>query len=300
MTDLSKPLLFTKEHFLGERPIFSNVCVCEALYTNKRTLSDLHVHEFIEFSLVVSGTGIHRIWNDVLECKKGDVFILNTGVPHCYFAANSKERPTVLNVLFDTKILGEEFSNHDGENFCYGVFKNSPLISNLKFVGEDYKKIHELCTAIAKEIEEKSKFSLELAISKLKELLITFSRANPSSDNQASENIKENSLASKAIRIILDNFYKQDFTLDKLSSMLFVSKAHLSRLLFRAGGEHFADYVKNLRIKRAANLLVNTDLSNGQIVFQCGLKDIPTFYKAFKNAYGLTPKQYRIKNSKKD
>ncbi len=292
MTATYKPLLFTKKDYLSQSPIFTNVVDCPTPYNPSCTLSDLHLHDFIELSIVVSGVGIHKIWNKTYECKKGDVFILNTGVPHCYFGKTEKEFPTVLNVLFDENIL----SNDNEKAFCYGIFQKSSMTARKKLSLDQLKTVCNVCNSIKEEIETKDVFWQENSISYLKNLLIFLSRSINGKEVPVGAK-KQSSLISRAVKLTLENYYKQDFTLDSLAKALFVSKSHLSKLLYKECGEHFADYVKNLRIKRSASLIQNTRLSNSQIIENCGFKDIPTFYKNFKKVYGVTPKQYRgLKN----
>lgn len=57
-------------------------------------------------------------------------------------------------------------------------------------------------------------------------------------------------------------------------------------------------YVRHVRLKQAGQLLAETQLTNDQIARNCGLKDIPTFYRLFKAQYGLTPNQYRMEKNK--
>ncbi len=289
MTTNNKPLLFTKKDYLSNSPIFTNVVDCPTPYNSSCTLSDLHLHDFIEFSVVVSGSGIHRIWNKTYECKKGDVFILNTGVPHSYFGNAGGDFPTVLNVLFDEKLL----AHNKNKSFCFGIFEKDPMIAYIRLSLDQLKKVCSICDTIKEELINKDVFWQENSVAYLKNLLITLSRLTSKEKELQPHTQKQSALVSRAVRLTLENYYKQDFTLDCLAKTLFVSKSHLSKLLYKECGEHFADYVKNLRIKRSATLLSNTNLSNSQIIEDCGFKDIPTFYKNFKKVYGVTPKQYR-------
>lgn len=291
MSFTDTPLLFTKKEFLSESPIFTNVVVCDNIYNPNCTLSELHLHEFVEFSVVISGTGIHRIFDKVQECKKGDLYIFNTGVPHCYFAASSTEKPTVLNVLFDQRLL----DGNNEQDSCYGVFGKEELVSHYRFSHEQLKKIIDLCNDIKDELLNKDLNWQEMSVINLKNLLITTRRfIKDKGKSDLRDELNGNALVYQAIKYTLENYYKQDFTLDKLASSLFVSKGHLSRLWFRTSGEHFSSYVRNLKIKHAAMLLETTDLKNDEIVVSSGFKDIPTFYKVFKKVYGLSPKQYKL------
>ena len=55
----------------------------------------------------------------------------------------------------------------------------------------------------------------------------------------------------------------------------------------------FLAYVIKLRIDRACELLVTTDLPIGEIQSYIGYQDAKAFYRAFKRYVGLTPTEYR-------
>ena len=167
------------------------------------------------------------------------------------------------------------------------------MIAYIRLSLDQLKKVCSICDTIKEELINKDVFWQENSVAYLKNLLITLSRLTSKEKELQPHTQKQSALVSRAVRLTLENYYKQDFTLDCLAKTLFVSKSHLSKLLYKECGEHFADYVKNLRIKRSATLLSNTNLSNSQIIEDCGFKDIPTFYKNFKKVYGVTPKQYR-------
>lgn len=52
--------------------------------SNGNDLMSLHQHQFIEISYVISGCGTHRIWNKSYPAAVGDLYILNTAVPHSF------------------------------------------------------------------------------------------------------------------------------------------------------------------------------------------------------------------------
>ena len=54
-------------------------------------------------------------------------------------------------------------------------------------------------------------------------------------------------------------------------------------------------YLKSFRIKKAAELLTNTDLKIVDIGIMCGFQDMSYFAKTFRNIYGCTPSKYRGK-----
>lgn len=72
------------------------------------------------------------------------------------------------------------------------------------------------------------------------------------------------------------------------------------RTLYRRFKKHTpytpSEYVKKIRYAFAANLILTTDLTIQEIIFQVGVNNKTVFYSDFKKIYGMTPKEYR--NSK--
>lgn len=55
------------------------------------------------------------------------------------------------------------------------------------------------------------------------------------------------------------------------------------------------DYVKELRLSKAARLIETTDSSITEIAYSVGFRDAGYFGKCFRKKYGMTPKEYRNK-----
>ena len=289
------PRLLTKHDCLKENALFCNMAISDDIYKPSYNLSKLHLHEFVEFSFVLEGTGYHRIWNDVIECKKGDVYIINTGVPHGYFAKSKDEMPTICNILIDPQNLFEgEAGQIENQRYCYGIFKQNPFIVYKRLKNDEYKQIKTLYRKVWDEIIHKHEEWEALATAYLKEILITMMRyMTVEQMNYSNLQSEKSNLIASAMRLGMENCFDQGFNLKSVAKSLFISEAHLSRIFYQMSGAHFSDYVRNIRLKRACQLLENTSLTNEEIVAECGLKDVPSFYRLFKQQMSLTPNQYR-------
>ena len=74
-----------------------------------------------------------------------------------------------------------------------------------------------------------------------------------------------------------------------------ISESHLNRLFRQTFGLSVHRYVEQQRVKRARELLVNTDLMLKQIAHQLGLSGASSFCSAFKRATGETPLAFRTR-----
>ena len=84
-------------------------------------------------------------------------------------------------------------------------------------------------------------------------------------------------------------------TLHELSERFGYTEKYVSRLFGRATGGTFKAYVNERRMRHAASLLSNTDLTVHEVAVGCGLENMTHFYRLFSTRFGCTPKEYRAR-----
>lgn len=99
---------------------------------------------------------------------------------------------------------------------------------------------------------------------------------------------------NKILNYIHRNF-QNSLSLSELAEQMFISTSTLSRILKKHTGTNFADYVNNIRIKYAAQELKNSDKNITQVAVDSGFSNLSVFNRIFKEAYFLTPSDYRKK-----
>lgn len=111
-----------------------------------------------------------------------------------------------------------------------------------------------------------------------------------------SENIRE----GREERIVdimryVQNHYK-DVTLKELSDNFHLSKPYVSKYIKDHTGITFQEAVKKARLKKAKVLLKETNRTVESIAASVGYETVEHFNRLFKNAYDMTPVQYRRQN----
>lgn len=102
----------------------------------------------------------------------------------------------------------------------------------------------------------------------------------------------ENQLVVRAQNYIRDNFQK-DLSLDEVSRQLDLSPYYFSKLFKEETGSNFVEYVTNLRICRAKELLMQDGHSMKEICAAVGYSDPNYFSRIFKKNTGVTPTEFR-------
>lgn len=112
-------------------------------------------------------------------------------------------------------------------------------------------------------------------------------------EKYATENISATSGAvSKVIEYINFN-YHNSLSLDEICNVAYVSKHHLCRTFKKAMGMTIMEYVLSTRISVAKKMLLKGDCPVGEISEKCGFSSFAYFCQAFKEATGMSAKQYR-------
>lgn len=91
----------------------------------------------------------------------------------------------------------------------------------------------------------------------------------------------------------IEKFYMEDISLLTLSEHVHMNHIYISRLIKRETGETFLDILTNIRMKKASELLSNSDYKTYEISYKVGIKDSGYFSQVFKKYYGVTPSEYR-------
>lgn len=88
--------------------------------------------------------------------------------------------------------------------------------------------------------------------------------------------------------------YQYDITVNDLAMhKYFVNPSYLSRLFKAETGQAFSRYLINLRMKKAAQMLENSDLKVSDVAICVGYNDVSYFIQTFKKYYDMTPEQYK-------
>lgn len=100
-----------------------------------------------------------------------------------------------------------------------------------------------------------------------------------------------------AIEYIHSNFL-YDISREGLASMVDLHPDTLSRLFKTYTGKSLPDYINELRVIYAAQLLTATNDSIVTIAFKTGFESLSTFNRCFNKVFKITPTAYRKNNSK--
>ena len=256
----------------------------------------------VEIDLVVSGSGVHNVLNMDIPCKAGDVYVINAGIPHCFFAAENGADMIVRRLAFDPDFWFDgKAAVPDSADFCLGIFRDSPMTACATLNSEMLTSTLSAFDAIDVEANEQNESWMCAVKARLTLLIISLARyVNEAIKELSSPPGKDLALVKAVIAEVENNLSETALTLEVIAEKLFVSSSHLSRLFKNHVGSGFSEYLRKARVDHACHLLKDTDLTVGKIIEHCGLKDVSSFYKVFAAQTGMTPNVYRTQEKNKN
>ncbi len=100
------------------------------------------------------------------------------------------------------------------------------------------------------------------------------------------------------LKIINDNVTNKDLTPRYIADRLAISPRSLYRKMEEIGEDSPTDLIRKCRLHVAKDLLLTTQKTIDEIVFDSGFSNKVTFFKVFREKYECTPKEFRMKHLK--
>jgi AraC family transcriptional regulator len=97
--------------------------------------------------------------------------------------------------------------------------------------------------------------------------------------------------------LYISNHLNENLEIDALAGVGNYSAFHFHRIMRAYLGESLGAYIVRLRLETAVSLLRYSDLAVADIAFKVGYENPPSFNKAFKKRYGISPNEYRQNNA---
>lgn len=102
-------------------------------------------------------------------------------------------------------------------------------------------------------------------------------------------------LIEKAIKYVEDNMSRTELSVEELSRELGMSRVHLYKKLLQITGKTPIEFIRVIRLKRAAQLLRESQLHVSEVAFEVGFNNPKYFSRYFKDEFGVLPSVYQEK-----
>lgn len=269
----------------------------------------LHSHDYFQIWYVTKGNCIHTVEGQEYKMLVGDAFLLPPNVTHrtvlsdgssiicCEFYMEDLF-PGATDIYFD-KMLDIT----RGISFTL-LFQKELQGTQPKF-SLSYKaqhRVEQLMHAMALEYSQEEIYYEDYLHLQISELLLTFAREYtqfPAQESPEKVYDKYHSLVEDAIKYI-DKNYEEPLTLEGICKISMVSKTYFCYLFKLLTKQTFVEYLTNVRLNRAMELLLQTDQPIIDISQNVGFRDSTHFSRTFRRLRGISPREYRLSNTRRN
>ena len=142
-------------------------------------------------------------------------------------------------------------------------------------------------------------FNFELLNSKIKNLLVlkdtfknTYTRKIDITAPATAVQAEDEKLLSNIVLYLEENMADTEISVKTLSRHLGMSRSTLYHKLFELTGQTPVEYIRSVKLQKAAALIENSDLNVAQIAYSVGFATPKYFAKTFKAKYNILPSEY--------
>lgn len=105
-------------------------------------------------------------------------------------------------------------------------------------------------------------------------------------------------LINHAVKYVEDNIARSDLSVEELSKELGMSRVHLYKKLLAITGKTPIEFIRIIRLKRAAQLLRGSQQNISEIAYQVGFNNPKYFSRYFKEEFGILPSAFQYKQGR--
>lgn len=252
-----------------------------------------HYHPEYEIVLVTESTGKRFIGDHISDFQPGNLALLGPNIPHTYknddkyYETGSALRAKSIVIHFTEASLGDDFLKLPEANILNRLFERST--HGLDLFGETYQKVSKKLYDI-------------LSLSGLKrwlcltEILLDIAESKRAQPITQTPHIGYNNKESKRLCNVFDWItanYEKEIRLSEAAQIAQMNENAFSRFFSLRTRKTFSGFVQELRLKKAAKLLVEDDLTITQVCYECGYNNVSNFNRQFLNHYQMNPMKYR-------
>ncbi len=258
------------------------------------TQPSFHSHPELELVYIMEGYGKRIIGNKVESFNSGDMVFIGSNVPHIwlsdetFYKENSILYSKSIVSYIHPKIFKEVFTHIEELSSIKNMIERASR--GIRIIGETRDKIAErLQTCVAKTGFEKFNEFLTILY------LISISEETTHIIDEESASIKNahSDRLIEVIKYIKDNF-SEPISLKEVSKIACMTEQSFCRYFKNRTQKSFSEYLLNLRMSHACQLLISVDKSISDIAFSCGYRSTSHFCQVFKDEIGVTPHQYKV------
>lgn len=246
--------------------------------SEKHLATALHTHTYYELEVVYEGRGVQIVGTSSFPMCRGRACLRAPSNPHTTHEDPSNPLRS-FNLRFSADFIPRDIPTRlltRGGAVCV-LWDEEELLLQI-----------ERMKRTAFEIRRNDAYSRLTAESLLHEVLADFARK---CDANGNEHAAMSRRISDVLRCIDENF-RNDISVALLARKFGLNPHYLGSLFIAEVGKSIPQYVRDMRLALAAQLLSASSLSVSEIAYECGFSSPSYFISKFREQYGTTPRGY--------
>ena len=254
-------------------------------------MSYQHSHEYYEFFYLKAGSCRYMTEGRIYHLEAGNMFIVHPGDRHSTSYQGKVPCERIV-IYFKRELIdGDWWKEHaDTDAFMGSSCK-------LSFSLKAKAVIERTLRAMLSENNMPDGYTSEILLLFMKQFLIDLVRRGTVMNDFVRSNDSFGRDIEAVIRYISEN-YAKPITLEEAAESINLAPTYFSRKFKSVTGSNFRDFVINIRIRQASQMLLTTDDSVTEIAQKCGFNSANYFKDCFRRTVGLSPTQFKKQKGK--
>ena len=259
----------------------------------------LHKHDYVEMDYVVKGSCTMYFEEEVMALERGDFSVIapysthdieikDESIVYCIMLRRSTFQSAFFSLLSRDDVLSHFFRN---------MLTGSQAPNYMVFHTDDENFMKTMVQSMMQECHHPDKYANQCCISLVNMLLACLLRSCDDVPEYFYGNISSPDF-TLILKYIRHNF--RTVTLSELAERFHYSKPHLCTLIKQNTGVSFSVLIRQVRMTEAREYLTKTPLSVSDIADIIGYNSSDHFARVFRGVYGMSPLEYRKKNTSDD
>lgn len=259
-----------------------------------------HWHYFAEIIYILEGSVIVSSINDIRTASEGTLVVFHPQTVHSIYPNDDRYCKYAV-LKFDVNRLNMSNSYSPKLSYILAAAKDDPCADFLFDNSElNAIAIQEIFMSCIHEIDEKN-YGYDLIIQAnlstlLVELIRIWRKKGLDTDHISVSHVEAESIHT--ITEYIDSHFSEPLKVQLLADKCGMSYSYFARLFRQLYGQSCKEYIEFIRICKAEDMLLFTNLDLSYISQETGFSDCSHLIKTFKKLKGITPKQFRMKMRK--
>lgn len=282
----------TIKHFVSDRELPLNVVYRSAGQHPPRLFHD---HYYNEIAIIISGSAEHIVDDRHLSISAGDVLLLKPGPVHAYDKTGDME---IINLIYDPERLSLPLLDS-----CDLPLSHLFLMSEqderdqvkplLHLVPEELASVLHLLRQLETELHSCKPGRKFYIMALFMQIMIYLSRIGSYQNSTQRISFQIGDAIS-----YMNKHFAEVVEVEKLAKTANMSLRNFQRHFKSTTGCTPVEFMIRIRLRNSAVQLVNSDEPIYSVALGCGFYDSNYFCKKFKECFGITPKNFRMRNRK--